>query len=139
MSDSLDEDLLAVVAHSLLNSMSVISGNAATLAEHWETIDVETRVRFLERIVTQSSHVVGVLTDLVFRSSGEIYLVRHSPRHAWHYFPRMDRHEALVFKQYDSDPQAPRYVPHGAFDLPDIPPDAPLRESIEARCLVVYD
>ena len=65
MSDSLDEDLLAVVAHSLLNSMSVISGNAATLAEHWENIDVETRVRFLERIVTQSSHVVGVLTDLV--------------------------------------------------------------------------
>lgn len=71
--------------------------------------------------------------------SGEIYLVRHSPRHAWRYFPRMDRHEALVFKQYDSEPQAARYVPHGAFDLPDIPPGAPLRESIETRCLVVYD
>jgi signal transduction histidine kinase len=65
VSDSLDEDLLAVVAHSLLNSMSVISGNAATLAEHWETIDAETRVLFLQRIVTQSGHVVGVLTDLV--------------------------------------------------------------------------
>lgn len=71
--------------------------------------------------------------------SGEIYLVRHSPRHAWHYFPRMDRHEALVFKQYDSDPGAARYVPHGAFDLPQVPADAPLRESIEARCLVVHD
>lgn len=65
MPDSFDEDLLAVVAHSLLNSMSVISGNAATLAEHWEDVDAETRTRFLERIVTQSSHVVGVLTDLV--------------------------------------------------------------------------
>jgi hypothetical protein len=71
--------------------------------------------------------------------SGEIFLVAHSPRHAWHYFPRMDRHEALVFKQYDSKEGAARFVPHGAFDLPDIPPDAPLRESVEARCLVVYD
>ena len=32
-----------------------------------------------------------------------------------------------------------RFVPHSAFDLPDIPPDAPLRESIEARCLVLYE
>lgn len=61
----LDDDLLAVVAHSLLNSMSVISGNAETLAEHWERITPETRLEFLDRIVTQSGHVVGVLTDLV--------------------------------------------------------------------------
>lgn len=81
-----------------------------------------------------------VASDLHYPGrSGEIYLVAHSPRHAWHYFPRMDRHEALVFKQYDSDPGAARYVPHAAFDLPDIPPDAPLRESIEARCLVIHD
>jgi hypothetical protein len=45
--------------------MSVISGNAETLAEHWERVDPDTRVEFLNRIVTQSSHVVGVLTDLV--------------------------------------------------------------------------
>ena len=63
--DMIDDDLLAVVAHSLLNSMSVISGSAETLAEHWERIDAPTRLEFLERIVTQSSHVVGVLTDLV--------------------------------------------------------------------------
>jgi signal transduction histidine kinase len=61
----IDDDLLAVVAHSLLNSMSVISGNAETLAEHWERIDASVRLEFLERIVTQSNHVVGVLTDLV--------------------------------------------------------------------------
>jgi signal transduction histidine kinase len=65
MGDMLDDDLLAVVAHSLLNSMSVISGNAETLAEHWERIAAETRLEFLDRIVTQSAHVVGVLTDLV--------------------------------------------------------------------------
>ena len=62
---SFDDDLLAVVAHSLLNSMSVIAGNAETLADHWDAIDAETRVDFLGRIVTQSAHVVGVLTDLV--------------------------------------------------------------------------
>jgi hypothetical protein len=31
-----------------------------------------------------------------------------------------------------------RFTPHSAFDLPDIPPDAPLRQSIEIRCLVTY-
>jgi signal transduction histidine kinase len=61
----IDDDLLAVVAHSLLNSMSVISGNAETLGHHWHRIDEKTRLEFLDRIVTQSNHVVGVLTDLV--------------------------------------------------------------------------
>ncbi len=74
--------------------------------------------------------------------TGEIYLLAHSPRHRWLYYSRMDRDEALVFKQFDSAEhdglrRVPRFVPHSAFDLPDIPPDAPLRESIEARCLVV--
>jgi hypothetical protein len=82
-------------------------------------------------LVTSDVHYPG--------RSGEIHLVQHSPRHAWHYFPRMDRHEALVFKQYDSSEASARYVPHAAFDLSDIPPHAPLRESVEARCLVVYD
>ncbi|WP_367162277.1 hypothetical protein [Methylibium sp.] len=52
----------------------------------------------------------------------------------------MDRGEALVFKQFDSDPEvAARFTPHAAFDLPDAPPDAPLRESIEVRCLVTFE
>jgi K+-sensing histidine kinase KdpD len=61
----IDDDLLAVVAHSLLNSMSVIAGNAETLSEHWERVDPAVRDEFLQRIITQSHHVVGVLTDLV--------------------------------------------------------------------------
>jgi hypothetical protein len=72
--------------------------------------------------------------------TGEIYLVTHSPRHRWWYFSTMDRHEALIFKQYDSQVSGvARYTTHAAFDLPDTPPDAPLRESIEIRCLVVYE
>ena len=72
--------------------------------------------------------------------NGEIYLVRHALQHQWSYFPEMDRHEVLVFKQYDSRTDGvARFTPHAAFDLPDIPPEAPLRESIEIRCLVVYE
>lgn len=73
------------------------------------------------------------------RRTGEIYHLRHAPQHRWWYFDRMDRHEALVFKQYDSQlGGVARFVPHTAFDLPDVPADAPLRESIELRCLVVF-
>jgi hypothetical protein len=85
-------------------------------------------------------------TDLVIsevrypRRTGEIYFVMHSQRHRWSYFSEMDRHEALVFKQYDSQVSGvARFTPHAAFDHPDMPTDAPLRESIELRCLVIYD
>ena len=81
------------------------------------------------------------VTDLIYADrTGEICLVHHSPRHRWAYFSAMDRHEALVFKQYDSQVSGvARFTPHSAFDLPDIPPDTPLRQSIEIRCLVTYD
>ena len=65
MADVFDDDLLAVVAHSLLNSMAVVSGNAMTMLEHRARLSDEQVVDLLERIVTQASHVTGVLTDLV--------------------------------------------------------------------------
>jgi hypothetical protein len=72
--------------------------------------------------------------------TGEIYLFEHSDQHRWYYYPGMDRDEALVFKQYDSQVSGvARFTPHAAFDLPDIPDSAPLRESIEVRCLVLFD
>lgn len=74
------------------------------------------------------------------RRTGEIYHAVHSPEHRWSYYPQMDRHEALVFKQFDSQASgAARFVLHAAFDHPHMPPHAPLRESIELRCLVVYE
>lgn len=74
------------------------------------------------------------------RRTGEIYLAVHSPLHRWSYFSEMDRHEALVFKQYDSQISGvARFTPHAAFDHPHTPPGTPLRESIELRCLVVYE
>jgi signal transduction histidine kinase len=65
MADVYGDDLLAVVAHSLLNSMAVVSGNAETLLEHWARLDDEQRADLLRRIVMQARHVNGVLTDLV--------------------------------------------------------------------------
>ncbi len=72
--------------------------------------------------------------------SGEIYLMTHASGHRWCYFPEMDRDEALIFKQYDSQVSGTaRFTPHAAFDLPSVPDDAPLRQSVEVRCLVVFD
>ena len=73
--------------------------------------------------------VVGAMADLVPAEirypdrSGEIFLVEHAAEHRWAYFSRMDRHEALVFKQYDSRANGvARFTPHAAFDLPDVGP-----------------
>jgi hypothetical protein len=74
------------------------------------------------------------------RRTGEIYLARHSARHRWFYFSAMDVHEALVFKQYDSQlGGVARFTPHAAFDHPAAPAGAIPRVSIEARCLVIHD
>lgn len=72
--------------------------------------------------------------------SGEIYVLKHSPHHSWHYFSAMTRSEVLVFKQYDSQTSGvSRFTPHAAFLDPAAPADAPPRVSIEARCLVLFD
>lgn len=74
------------------------------------------------------------------RRTGEIYLATYSDAHRWSYFSRMERHEALVFKQYDSQLSGvSRFTPHSAFDHPDTPAGTPPRESIELRCLVTYE
>ena len=72
-----------------------------------------------------------VAAELRYRDrTGELYLMKESPRHRWAYFSEMDRNEALVFKQYDSQVNgAVRFTPHSAFDLPEIPPEAPLRQT----------
>jgi hypothetical protein len=70
---------------------------------------------------------------------GQTYRLRYNAAHRWFYFPRMRRDEALVFKVYDSrqDGRA-RFTPHTSFDDPNSPPDAPPRQSIEARALAFF-
>jgi len=81
-----------------------------------------------------------VATDLVYEGrTGEVYQTAFNPDHRWYYFPELARDEAVLIKCYDSmeDGRA-RFTAHTAFDDPTTPPDAPPRESIEARTLVFF-
>jgi len=70
---------------------------------------------------------------------GQTYRLAYNPKHRWIYFPKMTRDEALVFKVYDSakDGRA-RFTAHTSFTDPTTPPNAPPRQSIEARALAFF-
>ena len=78
--------------------------------------------------------------DLKYRErTGEIYVMRHSPRHRWMYFPEMEARHALLLKTYDSETDGrARFMGHTAFEDPTTPPDAPKRESIEVRTMAFF-
>ena len=81
--------------------------------------------------------------DLVAVSDGlrhEVFMLRYNPVHRWHYFPRLQTDEVILIKGFDSalDGRA-RFTAHAAFADPSTPPDAPPRESIEARALLFFD
>jgi hypothetical protein len=81
-----------------------------------------------------------VPSDLVYPNRvGETYQVIYNPAHQWFYVPEMRADEALLLKCFDSktDGRA-RFAPHSAFTDPTAPPDAPRRESIEVRALVLH-
>jgi hypothetical protein len=61
------------------------------------------------------------------------YLLEYNPAHRWYYYSNMTRDEALVFKTSESDPARAQLMPHGAFDNPLAPADAPARISLEMR------
>jgi hypothetical protein len=70
---------------------------------------------------------------------GETYHMTFNPEHRWYYFPDMQRHEAIVFKTFDSERDGrARWTAHCAFDDPTSPTDAPPRESIEMRTLAFF-
>ena len=81
-----------------------------------------------------------VAADIVYPTrTGEIFEVLYNPAHAWTYFHAMQFDEVLLFKQYDSQDGLARYTPHAAFVHPATPEGTPPRESIEIRCLLIYD
>jgi hypothetical protein len=80
-----------------------------------------------------------VATDLVYPDRvGEIYAMQFNPRQRWFHFPRVTPDEAILIKVYDSDEGIARFAAHGAFEDPGTRPDAPERESIEARSLAIF-
>uniref|UniRef100_A0A0G4HP34 Uncharacterized protein n=1 Tax=Chromera velia CCMP2878 TaxID=1169474 RepID=A0A0G4HP34_9ALVE len=57
--------------------------------------------------------------------------------HKWFYYPEMTRSEALVFKQWDSDPRSPtRFTFHSAISFPGV--EEYNRKSIETRLVAFF-
>jgi hypothetical protein len=81
-----------------------------------------------------------LLMQLKYRErTGEIYVMRHSPRHRWLYFPHMEARHALLLKTFDSETDGrARFMGHTAFEDPTSPANAPKRESIEVRTMAFF-
>jgi hypothetical protein len=71
--------------------------------------------------------------------TGEIFVMRHSSAHRWWYFPKMTPDNVVLLKTYDSETDGrARFLGHSAFEDPNTPPDAPVRESIEIRTMAFF-
>ncbi len=85
-----------------------------------------------------------IKADAVFDETGkddwsfEGLVVAHNPAHRWCWFPNMTRDEVIIFTTQSGAEGAPHCVPHVAFDLPDCPPDAPARISVEMRAVAYW-
>jgi hypothetical protein len=90
--------------------------------------------------VTSSTNEDFITMKLRYRGrDGEIFVMRYSPRHYWWYFPRMTPEHAIMLKTYESETDGrARFVGHSAFEDPNTPPDAPMRESIEIRTMAFF-
>ncbi|QKX52945.1 uncharacterized protein TRUGW13939_00016 [Talaromyces rugulosus] len=63
-----------------------------------------------------------------------------NPEYKFYYVSNLGTDEALLFVDFDSEPKGNLIgMAHGAFEDHNGPADAPLRRSIEVRCLVLYD
>jgi hypothetical protein len=56
---------LAVVAHGLLTSLSVIQGANLMLRDDWDRLAPERRAELIEMALVQAGHTIGVLQDLM--------------------------------------------------------------------------
>lgn len=80
-----------------------------------------------------------IASDLIYRDRvGETYALQFGAGQHWYHFPRLTPDEAILIKGYDSDEKVARFTAHGAFDDPTSRSDAPERESVEARALVIW-
>ena len=81
-----------------------------------------------------------IATDQLFPNrTGEIYHLAHNPDQRWYYAPEMTPDEVLLIKGWDSQADGrAQFTPHTAFPLP-AQDNAPARESIEVRAIVVIE
>jgi hypothetical protein len=69
---------------------------------------------------------------------GKQWVVRHNPRHRWYYKHRMTTRDVLLIKCFDSDTSVARRALHSAIEDP-VYREEQSRQSIEVRCIVLYD
>ena len=79
------------------------------------------------------SEIVGGLGGLPFSLWG--FNLAWQPDHRWYWVPHMQPWEAMVFKLFDSDPDAVQFTAHSAFEDPTAPRDAAPRQSVEVRTI----
>ena len=83
------------------------------------------------------SEIVGGLGGLDFSLWG--FNLAYRPDHHWYWLPQMRPDQAFAFKLFDSDADAVQFTAHTAFALPDTPPAAAPRQSIEIRTVAFFD
>jgi hypothetical protein len=90
--------------------------------------------------VTSSTPEDFITMKLRYRDrDGEIFVLRHSPQHKWWYFPHITPDQAILLKTFDSETDGrARFIGHSAFEDPNTPSDAPMRESIEMRTIAFF-
>ncbi|MGA1597798.1 MAG: CmcJ/NvfI family oxidoreductase [bacterium] len=80
-----------------------------------------------------------ITMKLMYRDrTGEIFVMRHTEHHKWYYFPRIEPHQAVLLKTYDSEPHRARFTGHSAFEDPTTPENHKKRESVEVRTMAFF-
>ncbi|KAI7783413.1 hypothetical protein LA080_011974 [Diaporthe eres] len=88
------------------------------------------------RSVPDADLVAAVMVEDDYH--GEQWVVRHNPAHRWYYKHLLSPDEVLLIKCFDSNETVARRALHSAFEDP-VYQDKESRQSIEVRCLVLYD
>ena len=87
---------------------------------------------------------------------GENYFAKYSDRHQWWFYPALTRDEVVLIKQWDSAGELARsggaradssggggapctFSFHSAFSDSAAPEEVPERQSIEVRCVALFD
>lgn len=121
----------------------------------WRNIDTEHPVLSLPLgcvdARTHSAEDLRVLEVHYKDRIGENFLVCPAEAHRWVYFPEMVYSECLLIKQWDSAGDfaqtkdrddalfSSTFSIHSAFQDPTTPADAPSRQSIEVRCVAIWE
>jgi hypothetical protein len=115
------------------------------LKHRYQIINIWRPIKLIERdpigvadssSVTDADLIGAPLIEDNFQ--GENWTVRHNPSHRWHFKHHLSPEEVLLIKCFDSEQSVARRALHSAFEDPAYL-DEDNRQSIEVRCLVLYD